>query len=141
MEKQEGCKYRIFYEANITSVYGDTCNGVDKHNWKIIESNYGIVGYTYSTRWCPVCGALGKFGGFYVEYLQEITLPEQSPFTFDEYNLNEKKEKEKKIKELQKKFLDTVCKESNCGSQRCDGSEEWLEGCKLYKDFMIKNLK
>ena len=43
------------------------------------------------------------------------------------------KEVEKLIQEL---FLDGICKEYLCGSQRCDRSEEWLEGCKLYKEFM-----
>ncbi len=36
------------------------------------------------------------------------------------------------IKDL---FLKGVCREYLCGSQRCDCSDEWLEGCRLYKDF------
>ena len=32
-------------------------------------------------------------------------------------------------------FLDKICKSYNCGSQRCDGSEEWLDGCKMFQDF------
>ncbi len=42
------------------------------------------------------------------------------------------KEVEKLVQEL---FLESVCKNYNCGSQRCDRSEEWLEGCKLYREF------
>ena len=42
------------------------------------------------------------------------------------------KEVEKIVQEL---FLESVCKNYNCGSQRCDRSEEWLEGCKLYQEF------
>ena len=33
------------------------------------------------------------------------------------------KEVEKLVQEL---FLESVCKNYNCGSQRCDRSEEWL---------------
>ena len=33
-------------------------------------------------------------------------------------------------------FREMHCK--NCGSQRCDGSEEWLDGCELYEKY-IKN--
>ena len=39
--------------------------------------------------------------------------------------------------ELIKKFIkseDCQC----CGSQRCDCSEEWLEGCPKFKEFMKK---
>ena len=39
------------------------------------------------------------------------------------------------IKDL---FLKAVCQEIPCGSQRCDRSDEWLEGCKRYKDFRNK---
>ena len=42
------------------------------------------------------------------------------------------KEVEKLVQEL---FLESICKNYNCGSQRCDRSDEWLEGCKLYKEF------
>ena len=42
------------------------------------------------------------------------------------------KEVDTLIKEL---FIKGVCKEYSCGSQRCDCSDEWLEGCKLYKEF------
>ena len=34
------------------------------------------------------------------------------------------------------KFLREVCPNSMCGSQRCDGSDEWLEGCRLYKEYL-----
>ena len=32
-------------------------------------------------------------------------------------------------------FLRGVCKNYMCGSQRCDGSHEWIEGCQLYREF------
>lgn len=32
-------------------------------------------------------------------------------------------------------FLKTVCRNTACGSQRCDGSHIWIGGCKLYQDF------
>ena len=37
--------------------------------------------------------------------------------------------------ELIKKFIETgacVC----CGTQRCDGSEVWIEGCQEFKKFL-----
>jgi hypothetical protein len=42
------------------------------------------------------------------------------------------KEVEKLVQEL---FLEGVCKHYNCGSQRCDCSDEWLQGCKLFLEF------
>ena len=39
------------------------------------------------------------------------------------------------IKDL---FLKEVCQQIPCGSQRCDRSDEWLEGCRRYKDFCDK---
>lgn len=138
-EKQRSSKYKTFYEDKILWDYNETCNGVDKHSWKILNSQRGIVGFTYSIRWCPICGAIGNWGGFGVEHLESITLPEQSSFNFDEYNLE--LNKEKRIKELQKEFIETVCKEYNCGSQHCDGSEEWIEGCKLYQEFLAEKFK
>ena len=33
-------------------------------------------------------------------------------------------------------FLKVICPNSMCGSQRCDGSDEWLEGCDLFKEFI-----
>lgn len=39
--------------------------------------------------------------------------------------------------ELIKKFIKSEdCQ--YCGSQRCDCSEEWLEGCPKFKEFMKK---
>ena len=32
-------------------------------------------------------------------------------------------------------FLKGVCKNYLCGSQRCDGGHEWIEGCQLYREF------
>ena len=32
-------------------------------------------------------------------------------------------------------FLRGVCKNYMCGSQRCDGGHEWIEGCQLYREF------
>ena len=32
-------------------------------------------------------------------------------------------------------FLRGVCKNYMCGSQRCDGTHEWIEGCQLYREF------
>lgn len=32
-------------------------------------------------------------------------------------------------------FLRLVCHEQACGSQRCDGSHDFIEGCKLYREF------
>ena len=32
-------------------------------------------------------------------------------------------------------FLKGVCNNYMCGSQRCDGSHEWIEGCQLYNEF------
>ena len=48
------------------------------------------------------------------------------------------KEVEKLVQEL---FLESVCKNYNCGSQRCDRSEEWLEGCKLYREFKCLKIR
>lgn len=44
-------------------------------------------------------------------------------------------ENERKLQEF---FLSNFCREYPCGSQRCDGSEECLEGCKKYKEFRDK---
>ena len=37
-------------------------------------------------------------------------------------------------------FLKIVCRDYPCGSQRCDGSHEWIEGCQLYQEFK-KNIE
>lgn len=39
------------------------------------------------------------------------------------------------LTDIQILFLKTVCKNIACGSQRCDGSVEWLEGCQRYIQF------
>lgn len=39
------------------------------------------------------------------------------------------------ITDIQILFLKTVCKNIVCGSQCCDGSVEWLEGCQRYQRF------
>lgn len=41
-------------------------------------------------------------------------------------------ENERKLQEF---FLTNFCREYPCGSQRCDGSEECLEGCAKYRQF------
>jgi hypothetical protein len=35
-------------------------------------------------------------------------------------------------------FLEEICANVNCGSQRCDGSAEWLGGCERFRDFKRK---
>ena len=42
---------------------------------------------------------------------------------------------------LEKLFLSLICSKIACGSQRCDRSHEWMDGCKLYKDFKQSVLK
>lgn len=42
------------------------------------------------------------------------------------------KENDSLIKNL---FRTEVCAYINCGSQRCDASDEWIDGCTRYKDF------
>lgn len=42
-------------------------------------------------------------------------------------------------KELIKEFIETkTCQ--LCGTQRCDASEEWIEGCQEFKNF-VKNVE
>lgn len=36
---------------------------------------------------------------------------------------------------LQDIFLKRICENTNCGSQRCDCSPVWVNGCKLYQEF------
>lgn len=36
---------------------------------------------------------------------------------------------------IEELFLRLVCHEQACGSQRCDGSHDFIEGCKLYREF------
>ena len=38
-------------------------------------------------------------------------------------------------------FLKYGCNFFNCGSQRCDGSNEWLEGCRHWKKLNEPNLE
>lgn len=37
---------------------------------------------------------------------------------------------------LKNRFRIEVCEKQNCGSQRCDGSDEWIEGCNLYQEWL-----
>ena len=46
---------------------------------------------------------------------------------------DEETDAEKKLREL---FLEKVCRNYNCGSQRCDGGPEWISGCSLYREFV-----
>ena len=42
---------------------------------------------------------------------------------------------EEVIKDL---FLKEVCHKIPCGTQRCEGTAEWLDGCLRYRDFRDK---
>ena len=68
-------------------------------------------------------------------YLKEKILREKEA----EQALKEKKLREAEIKESQIKsfFRNEVCPNIPCGSQRCDASDEWLDGCRTFQEFKV----
>lgn len=49
---------------------------------------------------------------------------------------NALKENDSLIKNIKNLFRTEVCVHIPCGSQRCDASDEWIEGCRTYQLFL-----
>ncbi len=79
-------------------------------------------------RFCPKCGKTTSYSYSKHRYICDCCDWEEE---IPEENIEESAE-DRNIREL---FLSKVCKNYPCGSQRCDGGPEWVNGCKLFQEF------
>ena len=77
---------------------------------------------------CPDCGKATSYIYYKHRYICDACGWEEKIEEVD----NEETESDRMMREL---FLDKVCKNYRCGSQRCDGGPAWVSGCTLYEKF------
>lgn len=76
---------------------------------------------------CPKCGKIVSYKAFFSQYMCDRC-------GWMGY-IEENKKESNSDRLLRELFLDKICNNYNCGSQRCDCSPEWVDGCTLFKEF------
>lgn len=65
---------------------------------------------------------------------EKILREKEAEQALKEKKLREAEANEYPIKSL---FRNEVCPNIPCGSQRCDASDEWLDGCRTFQEFKM----